>query len=125
SHPLLYNEVIVESLPGHPLYVDVIHDKLAPYKKVERDENGAHVVQMIWDKPAVVPEEPLAPQLSETTPVIVASTFRTWDDFRKWYSEAVRGFTEPDEEVRRVAAELTKGKTTREEKLRALFDFVA
>src|SRR5580704_17887893 len=57
--------------------------------------------------------------------MVVGSTFKTWSDFRAWYAEAVRGFTEPDEEVRRLAAELTKGKTTRDEKLRALFDFVA
>ena len=85
SHPLLYNEVVVESLPGHTLYVDVIHDKAAPYRKMERDEKGAHIVQMIWDKPMLVPEEPLAPQLSEVAPVIVGSTFKTWEDFRKWY----------------------------------------
>ncbi|MBX3227725.1 MAG: transglutaminase domain-containing protein [Labilithrix sp.] len=127
SHPLLYNEVIVETSPGHPLYVDVLNDKLAPYKKIEKDdkERNVHVVQLIWDKPLVVPEEPLAPHTSEVAPVIVGSTFKTWADFRKWYGEAIRGFTEPDDEVRRLAAELTKGKKTRDEKLRALFDFVA
>jgi hypothetical protein len=127
SHPLLYNEVIVETLPGHPLYVDVLNDKLAPYKRIEKDdkERGVHVLQLVWDKPLIVPEEPLAPHTSEIAPVIVGSTFKTWADFRKWYAEAVRGFTEPDEEVRRLAAELTKGKKTREEKLRALFEFVA
>ncbi len=125
SHPLLFNEVVVESLPGHPLFVDVLHDKLAPYKKTETDERGMHVVRLVWDNPQVIPEEPLIPQLTEISPVIVGSTFKTWDDFRKWYAEAVRGFTEPDDEVRRLAAELTKGKTTREQKLRALFEFVA
>ena len=125
SHPLLYNEVVVESPPSHPLYVDVIHAELSPFKKLERDENGRHVVQMIWEHPAVVPEEPLAPNMSEITPVILGTTFKTWTDFRKWYAEAVRGFTEPDDEVRRIAADLTKGKNTREEKLRALFDFVS
>jgi transglutaminase-like putative cysteine protease len=127
SHPLLYNEVIVETSPGHPLYVDVLNDKLAPYKRVEKDdkERGVHVLQLIWDKPLIVAEEPLAPHTSEVSPVIVGSTFKTWTDFRKWYAEAVRGFTEPDEEVRRIAAELTKGKKTRDEKLRALFEFVA
>ncbi len=125
SHPLLYNEVIVESLPGHPLYVDVLHDTLAPHKRLEKDENGRHIVQLIWDKPLVIAEEPLVPQLSEVTPVIVGSTFKTWDQFRTWYAEAVRGFTEPDDEVRRLAAELTKGKKTRDDKLRALFEFVA
>lgn len=125
SHPLLYNEVVVETLPGHPLYVDVLHDKLVPYKKTEKDERGMHVTQLVWEKPLVLPEEPLIPQLSEIVPVIVGSTFKTWDQFRKWYAEAVRGFTEPDDEVRRIAADLTKGKTTREQKLRALFEFVA
>ena len=85
-----------------------------------------HVLQLIWDKPPIVPEEPLAPHtLARSLPVIVGSTFTTWDDFREWYAEAVRGFTEPDDQVRRLAAELTKGKKTREEKLRALFEFVA
>ncbi|HSO40131.1 MAG TPA: transglutaminase-like domain-containing protein [Labilithrix sp.] len=125
AHPLLFNEVVVESLPGHVLHVDVLHDKLAPYTKTETDERGMHVIRMVWDKPLLIAEEPLIPQLTEITPVIVGSTFKTWDEFRRWYAEAVRGFTEPDEEVRRVAAELTKGKTTREAKLRALFEFVA
>lgn len=125
SHPLLYNEVVVETTQGHPLYVDVLNDKLAPYKREEKDEKGVHVLRLVWEKPAIVPEEPLAPHTSEVTPVIVGSTFKTWADFRKWYGEAIRGFTEPDEEVRRLAAELTKGKNTKEEKLRALFEFVA
>ncbi|MDB4943447.1 MAG: Transglutaminase-like enzyme putative cysteine protease [Labilithrix sp.] len=125
AHPLLFNEVVVETLPGHQLYVDVLHDKLAPYRKTETDERGMHVVHMVWDNPLNVAEEPLIPTLTEVVPVIVGSTFHTWDDFRKWYAEAVRGFTEPDEEVRRMAAELTKGKTTRDQKLRALFEFVS
>lgn len=125
SHPLLYNEVVVETLPGHPLYVDVLHDKLVPYKRTDKDERGMHVTQLVWEKPLVLPEEPMIPQLSEIVPLIVGSTFKSWDQFRKWYAEAVRGFTEPDDEVRRIAADLTKGKTTREQKLRALFEFVA
>jgi hypothetical protein len=127
SHPLLYNEVIVETTPGHPLYVDVIHDKVAPFKRVERDdkERGVHVLQLVWEAPLVIPEEPLAPHTSEVAPLILGSTFKNWGDFRKWYAEAVRGFTEPDEEVRRMALDLTKGKKTREDKLRALFEFVA
>lgn len=125
SRPLLYNEVIVETPPGHPLHVDVLNDKLAPYKRIEKDERGVHVVQLVWEKPLVVPEEPLSPQMSEVMPTIVGSTFKTWADFRKWYAEAVRGFTEPDDEIRRIAQDLVKGKTTREQKLRAIFEFVA
>jgi hypothetical protein len=123
THPLLYNEVIVETSPGHPLHLDVLHG--GAFRRTESDENGRHITHLIWDKPPVVAEEPLAPAQTEIVPVVVGSTFKTWQDFRAWYMEAIRGFTEPDEQVRRLAAELTKGKTTREAKLEALFDFVA
>ncbi len=125
SHPLLYNEVVVETPPDMPLYVDVVHENLAPFTRTETTERGMHVLRMVWEKPLAVPEEPLAPQLTELAPLIVGSTFHTWNDFRRWYSDAVAGFTEPDEEMKRIARELTKGATSRQGKLRALFDFVA
>jgi hypothetical protein len=123
THPLLYNEVVVETLPEVPLYLDVLHGQAG--RREDKDEKGKHVTRLVWDKPMTVAEEPLMPALSEVVPVILGSTFKTWQDFRTWYAEAVRGFTEPDAEVRRLAAELTKGKTSRDAKLKALFDFVA
>jgi len=126
THPLFYNEVIVEASKEHPIYLDVIHGEgAAAPRREERDENGRHVTRLVWEKPIVVAEEPLSPNLSEIVPVIVGSNFKTWQEFRAWYGEAIRGFTEPDAEVRRLAGELTKGKTSREAKLRAIFDFVS
>src|SRR5262249_3621239 len=78
-----------------------------------------------WEAPPSTPDEPLAPKLSEVLPVVVGSTFASWADFREWYKSAVKGFTEPDDQVRRKAQELTLGKKTREEKLKAIFEFVA
>src|SRR5581483_12216909 len=106
-------------------HVDVLHAEPGSFKREERDEGDKHFVRLVWDKPPVVAEEPLSPQMSEIVPLIVGSTFKGWSDFRTWYAEAVKGFTDPDEQVRRMAADLTKGKTTREQKLRAIFDFVA
>ncbi len=123
THPLIYNEVVVENEPGKSLYVDVIHG--TNHKHTVADENGKHIERFVWEKPDSIPDEPLAPPLSEVVPVIVGSTYKSWADFRAWYTEAVRGFTEPDDQVRRLSAELTKGKRTREEKLAALFEFVA
>ncbi|MDP9035107.1 MAG: transglutaminase-like domain-containing protein, partial [Myxococcota bacterium] len=125
THPVLYNEVIVETHAGDPpIFVDVVNG--SPDRREERDEPGSkHVVRLIWNAPRNVPDEPLAPALSETVPTVVLSTFKDWSAFRSWYAEAVRGFTEPDAQVRDLAAQLTKRSRTREEKLRALFDFVA
>jgi hypothetical protein len=123
THPVVYNEVVVESPKERPIYVDVVNGKAD--RREEHDVGATHVLRLVWDKPVNVPDEPLAPPLSEIIPTLVLSTFKDWDAFRGWYAEAVRGFTEPDAQVRELAAKLTAGKTTRDAKLRALFDFVA
>ena len=123
THPVLYNEVVVVSPHDRPIFVDVINGKAD--RREDREDGGQHVVRLVWEKPVSVPDEPLAPPLSEVIPTVVLSTFKDWSAFRGWYGEAVRGFTEPDAQVRELAASLTKGKTSREAKVRALFDFVA
>jgi hypothetical protein len=123
THPILYNEVVVDSAESSPLAIDVLHGKAE--RIVTNKANGRVVTRYIWDDPPEVPDEPLAPSLSESLPVVVGSTYGSWNDFREWYRSAVKGFTEPDDQVKRLAAELTKGKTSRDEKLKALFDFVA
>ncbi|MCC6557621.1 MAG: transglutaminase domain-containing protein [Polyangiaceae bacterium] len=123
THPILYNEVVVDSPKGSALAVDVLNG--APARTIKAEKEGREITRFVWDDPPAVPDEPLAPQMSEVLPVVVGSTFHGWDEFREWYRGAVKGFTEPDDQVRRLAAELTKGKKTRDEKLRALFDFVA
>jgi hypothetical protein len=123
THPVVYNEVVVESPKDRPIYVDVINGKADTHD--QKDEGPTHVERLVWDKPVNVPDEPLAPPLSEIVPTLVLSTFKDWNAFRSWYGEAVRGFTEPDAQVRELAAKLTAGKTTRDAKLRAIFDFVA
>jgi tetratricopeptide (TPR) repeat protein len=123
THPLLYNEVVVEAPKSSPLYIDVLHGDAD--RRTERDEGDLHIIRLVWDHPALIADEPLAPNLSEIAPVIVGSSFKTWADFRSWYTGAIQGFSVPDDEVRRLAASLTRGKTTREAKLEALFNFVA
>jgi len=123
THPLLYNEVVVDSPADKPLAVDILHGHADRFS--DETKNGHRITRMIWDNPPSVPDEPLAPKASEILPTIVGSTFASWKEFREWYQGAVEGFTEPDDQVRRLAADLTKGKKTRDEKLKAIFEFVA
>ncbi len=123
THPILYNEVVVDSPAASPLAIDVLNGKAD--RTETRAEGGRTVRRYIWDAPPSVREEPFAPKLTEVLPVVVGSTFATWGDFREWYRGAVAGFTQPDEQVKRLAADLTKGKKTEPERIKALFDFVA
>jgi hypothetical protein len=123
TRPVIYNEVDVESPPDRPIYVDIVNGRAD--RREEKDEGGRHVLRLVWDSPVNVPDEPLAPPQSEVLPTLVLSTFKDWSAFRAWYGEAIRGFTEPDAEVRALAAKLTRGKVSRQAKLEAIFDFVA
>jgi transglutaminase-like putative cysteine protease len=123
TRPVLFNEVIVIAPENDQLGVDVINGKADRASDVVKD--GKRVQTFTWDKPPTVADEPLAPAGTENLPIVVGSTFRSWDDFRAWYRNAIEGFSEPDEQVKRLAAELTKGKKTEKEKLEALFNYVA
>jgi hypothetical protein len=123
THPLLYNEIVVDSPKAKPLAIDVLHGQ--PDRLVRAEEGARQVVRYIWDRPPQFADEPFAPKPSEVYPTLVGSTFATWEEFRAWYRGAIAGFTEPDDQVRRLAAELTRGKASRHDKLKAIFDFVA
>jgi transglutaminase-like putative cysteine protease len=123
THPVLFNEVVVQLPKGASFGVDVVGG--APDATSDAIEGTTRTIRHTWTKPPVIADEPLAPNASETLPVVVGSTFESWDAFRAWYREAIRGMTEPDEQIRRLAADLTKGAKTERDKIAALFDFVA
>jgi len=87
THPLLYNEVVVDSPADKPLAVDVLHGHADRFS--DETKNGHRLTRMIWDNPPTVPDEPLAPRASEILPTIVGSTFANWKEFREWYQGAV------------------------------------
>ena len=66
SNPMLYNEDVVETPPDRQLYLDVLHG--GDYQRTEKDENGHHVVRLVWDHPPILPDEPLAPQAERGRP---------------------------------------------------------
>lgn len=90
----------------------------------ESDDGELHVASISGEHlPAILPE-PAMPPLAEVVANVGASTFATWDDVGKWYWGLAKDQFDADDEVRRKVAELTKGLTTDEEKVRAVYDFV-
>ncbi len=75
------------------------------------------------DVPAVLPE-PNQPPFSEFLPHIHVSTYESWDDMGKWYWGLVKDQFLADDEVRKRAFEITRGKKTEREKIAAVYDFV-
>jgi transglutaminase-like putative cysteine protease/tetratricopeptide (TPR) repeat protein len=123
THPVLHNEVVIDTPDDGPLTFDVIGGKADERREETRD--GRRITWLIWKAPPSIPDEPLAPRTSELLPVVVGSVYPSWDAFLGWYQGAVEGFTEPDDQTKRLAKELTAGKVTRDDKVEALFNFVA
>ena len=59
------------------------------------------------------------------SPAILLSTFRSWEEVGRWWNELERQSLTPTPEIRAKAAELTRDASTRQEKVRALYDYVA
>jgi hypothetical protein len=58
-------------------------------------------------------------------PTVAWTTFKSWEEVGAWYRGLEADRIVPDDAVKAKVAELTKGKTTDEEKARALYAYVA
>ena len=89
----------------------------------EDDENLTY----IWiskDNPEIVLEAAMPP-LDEVTPLLMFSTAESWEEVYEWYKELAEPQEQIDEAIKGKVAELIAGKATREEKAKAIFEFVA
>ncbi len=63
-------------------------------------------------------EDPKPPQVQMTT-------FKSWDELGQWYAGLERDRIVPDEKIRAKARELVRDRNTDQEKIEALYEFVA
>lgn len=96
----------------------------AGYTLDERDDDGFHAWRVRAEQLTPIAQEPAMPPLAEVVPTVSVSSFATWDDVGKWYWGLAKDQLDADDEVRKKVAELTKGLSTDEEKVRAVYAFV-
>ena len=88
--------------------------KFASLKRINKDEQRKEKKKRNVDDDG----EPKPPQVQMTT-------FQSWAEVGDWYHELERERTTPDEKIRTKAAELVRGRNTDQEKIQALYEFVA
>jgi len=128
THPVLWNEVIVRAPKKHPLFTAVVNESVQPpdiHTTGIEPKTGRTLERYVWKNPIALPEEPLQPRGSEMFPTIIGSQFKTWDDFVTWYRAGVESFASVDPRVKRKAEEITKKAKTRDEKIAAIFNWIA
>jgi len=58
-------------------------------------------------------------------PDVLVSSFRNWEEVGRWYNGLQTDPVKPSPEIKAKAAELTKGLTDSDDKLKALYDYVS
>lgn len=93
-------------------------------QQTTNDQGDSRIWRFTADNVPPLEPEPSAPPLAEALGYVHVSTFKSWDDMGKWYWGFVKDQFAVDDEVRRHATEITKGKTTDKDKIKAVYDFV-
>ncbi len=89
-------------------------------------ENGNRVVYT-WELkniPQIIPEQNMPP-MSDVSNRVAVSTVQSWDALAEWYWGLAGGQYETDHSIDQKIEELTKGLSTRDEKIRAVYNYVS
>lgn len=97
-----------------------------PVEPTKRIAAGGAEVVWTWEMTKVpkIEQEPNMPPYDEVAPCIQVSTFRDWNAFARWYWNLIRKQQEVSDEMRAKVEELTWDAKTREDRIRAIYEFV-
>ena len=68
--------------------------------------------------------EPSMPPWAEVLGSVNVSTYKNWDDLGRWYWGLIKDQFDLDEETRKLAKQVTQGKTTDLDKVKAIYKWV-
>lgn len=107
-------------------YIQVVSPKSQP---VITEENGKKVFRWKTSHPEPSPikdEKKNAPKSDpDTQPTIAWTTFRNWEEVGAWYGGLAKDRTAATPELKAKVDELIKDKTTDDEKIRSIYDYVS
>jgi hypothetical protein len=93
--------------------------------KREVSERGdQRTYRFFAERIAPLANEPSMPPWPEVAGFIHVSTYKTWKDLGRWYWGLAREQFDLDDETRKLAREITKGKTTQLDKVKAVYGWV-
>ena len=93
----------------------------------ETEKDGQKFRTYTWrnSDAAKIKFEPGMPEPREAFPQVQVTTYKDWNEFAKWWSSMIRDQRQLTDEMRAKVAELVKGKESRFDKVRAIYEFCA
>ena len=125
TDPLLNASYTVDGPASLPLTAKVYHPERTTPIKTAKTKAGDRMLYSwsVMNVPQLVPE--VAMNFRTELPMLVVSTDPSWQHFSKWWAELVEPQMKATPEIKAKVAELTKDAKTQDEKIRALYNFVA
>jgi len=123
SLPLCEKVFTLRAPAERRFYFHQRHLATEPERSVDEESRQVTWTWALHDVPKL-DSEPAMPPEKEILPLVEVSTFESWDTFNGWYWNLIKKQFESSPEIDRKVAELTSGKDTELEKIRALYNFV-
>jgi len=129
SEPILKANLEIIIPENREVYTKVINQEynksginLSP--KIFKEENKKIYRYEFKDIPQIIPESNSPPH-SQINTTILFSTFESWEEIYRWWWDLAKDKMGSDENIKKKVKEITKDKTSLEEKIRAIYNFVA
>lgn len=95
------------------------------YKPDITEQNGRTIYTWHYSQLTPSADKKKTPPVLDALPAISYTTFRTWQQVGDWYAGLARGRNAVTPDIQAKVNELIKGKTTDDEKIRAIYHFVS
>lgn len=92
--------------------------------KITEDKSDKIYSLSFDNVPQIIPE-PGMPPVTHINPYVLFSTFKSWQDIFDWWQKFYKDKLVADSDIKSKVAFLIKDKKTREEKIRAIYNFCA
>lgn len=122
TEPLIRRQLILVYPKGHTIR-RVVRGKHV--KRTQGEFQGLAVEEFRSDGVPMLETEVARPPTTDIAEQVRVSTIEDWDEIARWEWALIKDQIEPDAAIRRKVKELTAGCETREDKIRAIYNFVA
>jgi Domain of Unknown Function with PDB structure (DUF3857)/Transglutaminase-like superfamily len=125
TEPMLEASYLVDGPKSLPLTAETYHPERASKIETTKQTVGdrIHYSWTVHNAAQLVPET--AMDASTEMPTLVVTTDPSWQHFSQWWAKLTAPQLEATAEIKAKVAELTKGAKTPDDKIKALYDFVA
>ena len=123
--PIIHDEIVITGPKSMPLKYKSYNDPHGKIRFSDREEGDQKIYKWWVDSQARIVAEPAMAHLFNIAPVMWASTIPSWRDVSRWGYELNEQYIDMNDALRTETLSLIKDCKTQEEKVKALYHFVA